>query len=62
MLEALLMTYGHLERRIQESDELVNEIYQGDAPSRLISTIPGFGKFLSVLVADTEAGGEKVEQ
>lgn len=56
------MTYGHLERRIQESDELVNEIYQGDAPSRLISTIPGFGKFLSVLVADTEAGGEKVEQ
>ena len=37
-------------QRIQESDELVKKIYQSDERARLVSTIPGFGKFLSVLV------------
>jgi transposase len=59
MLNGLLMTYGHLERRIQESDELVKEIYQNDDRARLISTIPGFGKFLSVLVATEIADIER---
>lgn len=59
MLDALLMTYGHLGRRIQESDELVKEIYQGDERVRLVSTIPGFGKFLSVLVVTEIADIER---
>jgi transposase len=59
MLRALLMTYGHLERRVEESDELVKEIYQIDVQARLISTIPGFGKFLSVLVATEIADIER---
>jgi transposase len=59
MLDALLMTYGHLGRRIQESDELVKEIYQSDEQARLICTIPGFGKFLSVLVVTEIADIER---
>jgi transposase len=59
MLDALLITYGHLGRGIQESDELVKEIYQSDERARLICTIPGFGKFLSVLVATEIADIER---
>jgi len=51
MLESLIMTYGHVQRRIKQSNALVKEVYDSCEEARLISTIPGFGKFFSVLVA-----------
>jgi len=51
MMEALLKTYRHLEERISETNALIDDLY-GKLPSaRLIQSVPGFGKFLSGLVA-----------
>lgn len=51
LLEALLKTYRHLETRIAESTALVEKLYEEIREAQLIRTIPGFGKYLSVLVA-----------
>lgn len=51
LLEALLKTYRHLETRIAESTALIKKLYEEIREAQLIRTIPGFGKYLSVLVA-----------
>jgi transposase len=51
LLDALLKTYRHLETRIAESTALVEKLYEEIRDAQLIRTIPGFGKYLSVLVA-----------
>jgi len=51
LLEALLKTYRYLETRIEESTALVEKLYEESREAQLIRTIPGFGKYLSVLVA-----------
>jgi len=51
LLEALLKTYRNLETRIKESTELVEKLFEQIREAQLIRTIPGFGKYLSVLVA-----------
>jgi transposase len=51
LLEALLKTYRHLETRIEESTGLVEKLFEESRQAQLIRTIPGFGKYLSVLVA-----------
>jgi len=50
LLEALLKTYRHLETRIGESTALVEKLYEESREAQLIRTIPGFGKYLAVLV------------
>lgn len=51
LLEGLLKMYHQLEKRIKESDELVESLHKQMPEAQLISTVPGFGKFFSVLVA-----------
>jgi len=51
LINALLITFRHMEERIKESSALVEELYEMLPFVRLIHTVPGFGKFLSVLVA-----------
>lgn len=51
MVEALLQTYRHLQDRIRETNALVDELYEKMPSARLIQSVPGFGVFLSVLVA-----------
>jgi transposase len=51
LLENLLDFYGHLEERIGQSDALVKELYTQLKAAQRIDTIPGFGRFLSVLAA-----------
>lgn len=51
LIKALLRTYRHIEERIKESTALVEELYEKLPSARLIHTVPGFGEFLSVLVA-----------
>jgi len=51
LLEALLKTYRHLETRIGESKAYVEKLYEESREAQFIRTIPGFGKYLSVLVA-----------
>lgn len=51
LLAALLKTYRHLETRIEESTALVGRLYEQIREAQLIRTIPGFGKYLAVLVA-----------
>ena len=51
LMEALLKTYRHLETRIEESTALVEKLYEESREAQLIRTIPGFGKYLAVLVA-----------
>jgi transposase len=51
MLESMLETLKHTEDKIKHSDALVKKIYNESEPARLISTVPGFGDFFSVLVA-----------
>ena len=51
LLEALLKTYRHLETRIGESKAFVEKLYEESRVAQFIRTIPGFGKYLSVLVA-----------
>lgn len=55
LLDELLKLNRHLERRIKESNDLVESLYTRMDEARLIRTIPGFGRFFSVLVA-TEIG------
>ena len=51
LVKALLKTYRHLEERIGETNALVNELYGTMPSAKLVQTVPGFGQFLSVLVA-----------
>jgi len=51
LLEALLKTYRHLETRIGESKAFVEKLYEESREAQFIRTIPGFGKYLSVLGA-----------
>ncbi len=51
LLDGLLKMYHQLEERVKESDELVESLYKKMPEAQLISTVPGFGKFFSVLVA-----------
>ncbi len=51
LLAALLKTHRHLETRIEESTALVDKLYDEIREAQLIRTIPGFGKYLAVLVA-----------
>jgi transposase len=51
LLDGLLKMYQQLEERIKESDELVERLYNKIPEAQLVSTVPGFGKFFSVLVA-----------
>ncbi|MDW7759563.1 MAG: IS110 family transposase [Acidobacteriota bacterium] len=51
LLLALLKTHRHLETKIAESTALVEKLYEEIREAQLIRTIPGFGKYLSVLVA-----------
>jgi transposase len=51
LLDALLKTYFHFKERIKESDGLVERLFTEMREAQLISTVPGFGKFFSVLVA-----------
>lgn len=51
MVRALLHTYRHLQDRVRETNTLVEELYEKMPSARLIQSVPGFGVFLSVLVA-----------
>lgn len=51
LLDGLLKMYPQLEERIKESDEMVETLYNRMPEAQLVSTVPGFGKFFSVLVA-----------
>jgi transposase len=50
MLKSLLETLDHFKGKIKLSDALVREILRNSEEARLISTLPGFGEFFSVLV------------
>jgi transposase len=51
MLKSLLETLDHFQSKIKLSDALVREILRTSEEARLISTLPGFGEFFSVLVS-----------
>jgi transposase len=51
LLESLIKMHRDLEKRIKESDGLVRDLYRELQEVQLINTVPGFGEFLSVLVA-----------
>ncbi len=51
LLEGLLKLYEQLQVLIKSSDQLVEELFRKMADARRIYTVPGFGKFFSVLVA-----------
>lgn len=51
LIDALLKTFRHLDHRRKEADELVKKLSLEIHEARLIRTVPGFGPFLSVLVA-----------
>jgi len=51
LLDSLLELFVGLEELIKSSDRLVDILYQQMEEVRRISTVPGFGKFFSVLVA-----------
>jgi len=51
LLDSLLKTYRHLDARRRETHGLVEKLYLEMPEARLIQTVPGFGVFLSVLVA-----------
>jgi transposase len=55
LLDELITTYKHLVERIKASDSLVEKLSREIRDAQLICTVPGFGQFLSVLVA-TEIG------
>ncbi len=50
LIAALLKTYRHLKTRIEESTALVDKLYEQIRETQLIRKIPGFGKYLAVLV------------
>jgi len=49
--KVLLKTYRHRETRIGESKAFVEKLYEESREAQFIRTIPGLGKYLSVLVA-----------
>jgi transposase len=51
LIDALLKTYRHLDERRKETNGLVEKLYLEIPEARVIHTVPGFGVFLSVLVA-----------
>jgi len=51
LLKAMLATFEHVEKKITETSALVDALYERLPAAQLIRTVPGFGKFLSVLVA-----------
>jgi transposase len=51
LLNELIATCQHLDERIKASDKLVEQLFRESKEAQLISSVPGFGKFLSVLVA-----------
>jgi transposase len=55
LLDLLMETHCHLDKMIKRSDSLVAELFRKMEEAQLISSIPGFGPFFSVLVA-TEIG------
>lgn len=50
LIDALLRTFRHLEERIRETNALVDRLYDNLPSARLIHAVPGFGRFLSVLM------------
>jgi len=62
LLEALVKTYRHLEERRKETNGLVEKLYLEIPEAQLIHTVPGFGVFLSVLVAVEIADIERFEE
>lgn len=55
LLDLLMETHSHLDKTIKRSDGLVAQLFKKMKEAQLISSIPGFGPFFSVLVA-TEIG------
>jgi len=51
LLSALIKTFVHLQERRNETNGLVEKHYQEMPEARLIRSVPGYGIFLSVLVA-----------
>jgi transposase len=51
LLSGLLNTFSHLDERREETNGLVERLYLQIPEARLIHTVPGYGVFLSVLVA-----------
>lgn len=51
LLEGLLKLQEELSALIKTSDKLVDDLFQRMMDAQRISTVPGFGKFFSVLVA-----------
>ncbi|HUU37082.1 MAG TPA: transposase [Candidatus Desulfaltia sp.] len=51
LLEGLLKLYEQLQALIKTSDKLVEELFEKMEDAQRIYTVPGFGKFFSVLVA-----------
>jgi transposase len=51
LLEGLLKLYEQLQALIKTSDKLVEELFRKLEEAQRIFTVPGFGKFFSVLVA-----------
>jgi len=51
LIGGLIKTFEHLEKRIRESHALVERLSRQLPEARIIQTVPGFGVFLSVLVA-----------
>lgn len=59
LLCSLVDTLEHVQEKIKKSDALVGELFKQSEEARLISTVPGFGKFLSVLIATEIADIER---
>jgi transposase len=51
LIDSLLKTYRHMDARRRETHGLVEKLYAQLPEARIIHTVPGFGVFLSVLVA-----------
>jgi len=51
ILDSLVRAYHNLEELIQESNGLVKALYEEMEEAKRIDTVPGFGAYLSVLVA-----------
>jgi len=51
LLSALLKTFTHLEKMKEETNGLVEKLYQEIPEARIIRSVPGYGVFLSVLTA-----------
>jgi transposase len=61
MLRALIRIYDQLAVEIKTSDAMIRAIYRESREARLISTVPGFGDFFSVLVATEIADIERFD-